>query len=121
MLVLDINKTKSGKKNIIALTTMHDKVKVANDQLRKPHVLAMYDHTKRGTDVVDLISIHHSTRVKSKRWPLNAFAFISDTVRTNAKTILGDNKSSFSSFEFTYQLGTVLVLPIVQQRLEIND
>ena len=32
MLVLDINKTKSGKKNIITLTTIHGKVKMTDDQ-----------------------------------------------------------------------------------------
>ena len=103
------------------MTTMHDKVKVTYDQRCKSHVLLMYDHTKGGVDVVDLISIHHSTRIKSKRWPLNAFAFILDTVRTNAKTILADNKSSFSNFKFAYQLGKALVLPIVQQRYEIRN
>ena len=121
MLVSDINKKKSSKRNITTLTTMHDKVKVTNDQRCKPHVLVMYDHTKGGVDVVDLISTHHLTRIKSKRWPLNAFAFILDTVRTNAKTILADNKSSFSNFEFTYQLGKALVLPIVQRRYEIRN
>ena len=64
MLVSYIDKKKSDKKNIIALTTMHDKVKVTNDQRCKPHVLVMYDHTKGGVDVVDLISTHHSTRIK---------------------------------------------------------
>ena len=80
MLVSYIDKKKSGKKNVIALTTMHDKVKVTNDQRCKPYVLVMCDHTKGGVDVVDLISTNHSTRIKSKRWPLNAFAFILDTV-----------------------------------------
>ena len=121
MLVSYIDKKKSGKNNIIVLTTMHTKVKVTNDQRCKPHVLVMYDHTKGGVDVVDLISTHHLTRIKSKRWPLNAFAFILDTVRTNAKTILADNKSSFSNFEFTYQLGKALVLPIVQRRYKIRN
>ena len=113
MLLSYIDKKKSGKKNIITLTAMHNKVKVTNDQRCKLHVLVMYDHTKRGVDVEDLISTHHSTRIKSKRWPLNAFAFILDTMQTNATTILADNKSSFSNFEFTYQLGKALVLPIV--------
>ena len=105
---------------------MHNKVKVMNDQQCKPYVLVMYDHTKGGVDVVDLISTLHLTRIKSKRWPLNAFAFILDTVQTNAnynkmQTVLANNKSSFSNFEFTYQLGKALVLPIVQQRYEIRN
>ena len=70
MMLSCIDKKKSGKKNIICLTTMHDRVKVTNDQRLKPQVIVNYDHTKGGVDVVDLISCHHSTRMKSKRWPL---------------------------------------------------
>ena len=66
MLVSYISKKKSGKQNIIVLTTMHGKVKVTIDQRCKPHVLVIYDQTKEGVDVVDLISIHHLTRIKSK-------------------------------------------------------
>ena len=41
MLVSYVHKKKSGKKNIIPLTTMRDKAKVTNDQRCKPHVLVM--------------------------------------------------------------------------------
>ena len=34
---------------------MHDKVKVTNNQREKPHVYEMYDHTKGGVDIVDLL------------------------------------------------------------------
>ena len=87
MLVSYIDKEKWGKKNVIVITTMYDNVKVANDRQKKPHVHVMYDHTKGGVDIVDLLSTNHSTRIKSKRWPLNAYAFVLDTRRTNAKTI----------------------------------
>ena len=70
MMLSCIDKKKSGKKNIICLTSMHDRVKVTNYQRLKPQVIVMHDHTKGGVDVVDLISCHHSTRMKSKRWPL---------------------------------------------------
>lgn len=66
MILSYIDKKKSTKKNIFVLTTMHDKVKVNNDQRSKPLVIAMYDHNKRGVGVVDLISYHYSTRIKSK-------------------------------------------------------
>ena len=78
----------------------------------------MCDHTKGGVDVVDLISCHHSTRMKSKCWPLTGFAFMLDTIRTNSKTILEDSKKTFNNFEFIYQLGKALVLPKIRQRLE---
>ena len=114
MLVSYINKKKSGKKNIIGLTTLHDAVKVSNNKRSKPEVLVMYGHTKGGVDIVDLLSTHHTTRIKSKRWPLNAFAFIVNTVRTNSKTILSANKVKLSNFDFTYALGKALVLPSIQ-------
>ena len=46
MLVSHIDKKKSGKKNIVGLTTLHDTVKVSNDKRNKPQVLVICDHTK---------------------------------------------------------------------------
>ena len=79
LLVSYIDKKKSGKKNVIILSTMHENLKVTKDQRKKPQVHTMYDHTKGGVDVVDLLSTIHSTRIKTKTWPLNALAFILDT------------------------------------------
>ena len=67
MTVSYIEKKKtSGMKNVIILTTMHGKVKVINDQRRKPQVHVMNDHTEGGVNVVDLLSTMHSTRTKCK-------------------------------------------------------
>ena len=63
-----------------------------------------------------LLSASHSTRIKFKRWPINAFAFILGTCRTNTKTILQDNDKPLSNFEFTYAIGKGLVLPAIQRR-----
>ena len=79
LLVSYIGKKKSGKKNVIILSTMHENVKVTKGQRKKPQVHTMYDHTKGVVDVVDLLSTIHSTRIKTKRWPLNSLAFILDT------------------------------------------
>ena len=67
MLVSYIDKKNSGKKNMVVLTSMHDKVKVSKDERRKPQVHLLYDHTKAGVDVVDLLSSQTSTRIKTKR------------------------------------------------------
>ena len=99
MLVSYIDKKKSGKKNVIILSTMHENVKVTKYQRKKPQVHTMYDHTTWGVDVVDLLSRSYSTRIKTKRWPLNALAFILDTCRSNAKTILADNGIQFTNFD----------------------
>ena len=61
------------------LSTMHDNVKITNEQRKKPSVHEIYDHTKGGVDVGDRLLRTHSTQIKSKMWPLNAIAFILDT------------------------------------------
>ena len=69
MLVSYINNKKSGKKNVIVLTAMHDQVKVTNDQWKKPQVHVINDQTKGRVDITDLLSIIHSSRINWKRWP----------------------------------------------------
>ena len=104
MLVSYVDKMKSGNKNIVVLTSMHDNARVTKDEKRKPQVHTLYDHTKGGVDVVDLVSSNCSTRIKSKRCPLNSLAFILDTARTIANTILKENNVKMSTHEFRYQL-----------------
>ena len=67
MLTSYIDKKKSGKKNLIVLSSIHDSVKVTKAQRKKPRFHAMYDHTKGGVDVVDLLSTSHSTCIKCKQ------------------------------------------------------
>ena len=112
LLVSYVDKKKAGKKNIVVLTTMHTFVSVTKDQRVKPNVHTFYDHTKGEVGVVDLVSTHNTTKMKNRRWPINALAFVLDTVCTNGKTILAEssNRATLSSFEFTYTLGKLLVL-----------
>ena len=81
---------------------MHNSVSVTQDQRVKPNVHTFYDHTKRGVDVVDLVSSHNTTKMKTRTWPVNGLAFILDTVRTNAKNIISELQSPViqSSFDF---------------------
>ena len=118
MLLSYIDKKKKGKKNILALTTMHNQVKLSVDERKKPHALVFYDHAKGGVDVVDLISAKMSTRMKTKRWTLYVFAFILDTARINARTIFKENTPTkpLSTFQFTWELGKSLVRSCIQRR-----
>ena len=54
--------------------------------------------------MVDLVSSHHSTRMKRKSF--------FDNVRMDAKTALAEKTSKFqrSNFDFTHQLGKFLVI-----------
>ena len=66
MLVSYTDKRKIGKKNVVVLTSRHNNTKVTKDKRKKPQVHIFYEHTKGSVDVVDLISRHSSTRIKSK-------------------------------------------------------
>ena len=114
MLVSYVDKKKSGKNNVVVLTSMHDNVRVTKDKRRKPQVHTFYDHKKGSVDVLDFISSNRSTRIKSKRWPLNSLAFILDTARRNANTIWKENNVKMSTHQFIYELARALCLPIVQ-------
>ena len=70
--------------------------------------------------MVDLVSTHNTTKMNNKRCPINALAFVLDTVRTNAKNILAEssNPATLLSFKFPYTLGKLLVLPHMQRRYQ---
>ena len=108
---------------MIVLPTMHSGVSVTMDQRKKTYVHSFYDHTKSGADIVDQILSRQTTKIKSRRWLINALAFILDTVRTNARVLLEESKThqKFTTFEFTYQLGKCLVLPDIQRHYENNN
>ena len=67
LLVSYIDKKKSGKRNVVVLSTLHDEVRVTKDERRKPDIYKLYDHAKGGVDMVDLISTSCTTRIKYKR------------------------------------------------------
>ena len=94
---------------------MHIYVEITRDRREETNMIVLYDHRKGDVDIVDLISSKFYVRIKSKRWTTNALAFILDTVRTNAKTILRKTaNSNLSTFKFTWELGKQLVTPIIE-------
>ena len=115
MLVSYVDKKKSGKKNVVVLTLMH------NVRRKKEATSSQSMTTPRQCYVVDLISSNCLTRIKSKQWPLNSLAFILDTARTNANTILEEHNVKMSTHEFTYQLARALCLPSVQHRFDSSN
>ena len=78
-----VMKTKSGVKNVLVLSSMHRNALTTRDERKKPHVITFYDRTKGGVDMMDMMAGIHTTRFKSRRWTINALAYVLDTVRTN--------------------------------------
>ena len=98
---------KRVRKNIMLLTTIHDDVQVTKDERCKPDSLVLYDRTKGAVDVVDLVSTHNTARIKHKRSLMNALVFILQEPVSQIK---------MSSFDFTYTVGKMLVLPHIERR-----
>ena len=66
LLVSYIDKEKSGQRNIVVRSTLHDEVRLTKDKRKKPDIRKLYDYAKCGVDVVDLISTSCTTRIKNK-------------------------------------------------------
>ena len=83
VLVSYVIKIKPGVKNVLVLSSMHRKALTTRDERKKPHVITFYDKIKGGVDVMDMMARINTTRFKSRRWTMNALAYVLDTVRTN--------------------------------------
>ena len=116
ILVSYIDKEKNGKRNVVVLTPMHDKIKVTKEEKQKPQVHTFYAHTEVGVNIVNLNFRYILTRMKIKRWAMNYVTFILDTARKNANTILLNNNFKMISHEFTYQFAKCSNVSNVQRR-----
>ena len=97
---------------------MFNCVKVTKDEQKNSNKYTFYAKTKR-VDVVDLVSSSVTTRVKTRQWSVNAFAFSPDTAHTNARTLHGDVQEELATnFSFTWNFGKALVLPHIQKRYD---
>ena len=100
---------------------MFDDVKVTKDERKTPNICTFYDKTKGGVDIVDLLSSSVTTRVKTRRWRVNAFAFSLGTARRNARTLHREvQEESPANFLFTWNLSKLLVLPHIQKRYDVH-
>jgi hypothetical protein len=80
--------TKSGKKNVMLLTTTVPILgKTRDDGKGKPAIISRYDKEMGGTDRVDALMQHKSVKWKSLRWPTTNWAYMLDTARVNCRTV----------------------------------
>jgi hypothetical protein len=80
--------TKSGPKNVMALTTTVPIIgKTRDDNQEKPALFKRYDYTMGGTDRCDQLSEAKTVRMKSRRWPMSPLCYMLDVARVNGRTI----------------------------------
>ena len=118
-----VNTKSSGKKNILALSSLPPILEITKDDGKcKPAILKFYDFTKGGTNIVDQRIGFYSVNSKSRRWPITVFSYILDTIRVNSQTIFsisqGLEPRNTNSFEFCWELVMALVKPQIESRKE---
>ena len=63
---------------------------------------------------------YYAVKTKSRRWTIIAFAYLFDTIRVNASTVLAVNKKvdpkKKESFDFGFELAKSLVMHQIQRR-----
>ena len=105
-------------KNVLVLISMHKNVLTAREKRKKLHLI--YDRTKVGADVMDIMAEIPTANSRIRRWTMNGLAYILDSVRTNMLTlwneIHSDDKIGLS--DFAWKLGEGLINPHVQVRYQ---
>ena len=96
---------------------MRDDVRCSRDERKKPNTICFYDKTKCGVDVADVVIGKYTTKYKTRRWTMNAFAYMLDTVRTNAHTVFKEIKYDIRTFDFIWQLRMLLMNAHITRRL----
>ena len=113
---------KVKEKNVLLLSTVSPIIMgvTKDDSVKKPAIYKLYDFTKGGTDIIDQRVHFYTVHTKSRRWTVNALAYILDTARENSQTIysiannLDPRKSS--ALTFGWNLVKALCCPQIERR-----
>lgn len=113
------------KKNVMILSTYRPFLGTTiDDGKNKAMLYKLYDFTKGGTDIVDQRMGFYTSKFKSRKWSMVAFAYILDMARVNSSTLFALNNKidplKQDSFDFGMSLVFGLVGPFVKQRDPAN-
>lgn len=94
-----------------------------DDRKRKPAIVKLYDFTKGGVDIMDHRINNFTTKQKTRKWTRCALAYILDTARVNAQTVMLLNngkgpRRGGNSFELCYGMAKEMALPLIKKRGE---
>lgn len=110
------------KKNraVILISSMHHSIEV-NEDKRKPEIIAYYNATKCGVDIMDMkCAIYNSSR-RTRRWPLAMFYRMLNIGSVNSFILYLSYQNSpiQTRFEFIKQLSFDLIKPHLQKRYSL--
>ena len=96
-------------KNVIILSSMHKDVAISQGQKKLPETVEYYNATKYGVDIIDQMARQQSTKVASRRWPLQIFYNILDLAGINSWILFKKaTGSAISRQKYLLQLMTEL-------------
>ncbi|XP_019201084.1 uncharacterized protein LOC109194765 [Oreochromis niloticus] len=72
------------KKTVYILSSMHSVVQTDNTTKRKPNTVTLYNTTKCGVDVMDLMVREYTVHRETRRWPVAVFFDMIDMAALNA-------------------------------------
>ena len=82
-----VNRKSSGKKNVLALSSVPPLLGVTmDDGKHKPAILKLCDFTKGGTDVVDQRMGKYAVNTTANRWTIPVFSYLLDAARVNSQS-----------------------------------
>jgi hypothetical protein len=114
--VLTIYKGKPSKK-VLALSSKHKSVKIANNDKRIPESISFYNKTKFGVDILDQMARKYTVKAGSRRWPLQVFYNILDLAAINAWILYKETTgTTITRKDFLFQLAEELATEYIHER-----
>ena len=71
-------------KNVLLLSTLHRTVLILDGPKKIPESIAFYNDTKFGVDIIDQMARLYTTKVASRRWPMQCLYNVLDFAAINA-------------------------------------
>ena len=92
-------------KNVLVLSSVHKAIPNSDTPKKLHESFIYYNHTKSGVDNIDQMTRLYTTKVASRRWPLQVFYSILDFEAINAKIVYNEtNGTKLSRRKFILQL-----------------
>lgn len=107
---------------VILVSTMHHCVET-NESKKKPEIIAYYNETKCGVDVLDMRCAIFDTRRRTRRWPLVVYFRILSILSANSYILYLCYRGSalINRFTFVQNLGKEFITPHLRKRLRIPN
>ena len=77
-------------KNVLVLSTVHKTVSPSSNKKKTQETIEYYNATKYGVDVLDQKARMYTTKVSSRRWPLQVFYNVLDLAAINSVIIYNE-------------------------------